>query len=246
MRVRRCGQTKSAGLEKILMRPFDELPTERLPRATEDRLGARIQKYTRQSDINRLVLHNLREAINYAGRIARELLDEQTLLSVCYKELYRSAKRFRPGKTRFFAFSKAGIRGAIKRNWNNYDVVKNARPAELTLAHFKHHNNRLSEPFDPQGYENFDCGDLQKNGPAENFDFEGLNISEQFSALKSLIQAKLTPQEQMIITLVYKSGMSFVGIAELLEISRPAVQSTHANALRKLRAAVTENPQLFV
>lgn len=225
------------------MRPFDELPTDRLSRAQEDCLGRRIQRTPRQSDINRLVLHNLREAINYAGRIARERLDDQTLLSVCYKELYRNAKRFRPGKTRFFAFCKPGIRGAVKRHWGVYDVVKNSRPEELTLADCK--PLHPVPEFDPQGYIEDIHGQEFHTEPCADFDWTAYYTAEDFENIRKIIRARLTQQEQMIITLVYKCGLSFVAIAELLEISRPAVQSTHLNAMHKLRAAVSENPQLF-
>lgn len=251
------------------MKLLDSLPPEALSAAEEDALAIRIQKTKQEDDINKLVLHNMKEGFLYAKRVCRGHIADDELFSLTYSALVRNAKRFRPGMIRFFAFCKAGIRGALSRYWKTLDVVKNASLHE-TEETFKAPVDasgmkvrRLSEGVPgnrERGVEHEDDDASYVSGLTAQIqnslaifaespvdpDFPSIEIREQMLLVNEAIRGRLTEQERMVIDLVYKDGFSFQEIGNMLSITRSAVLLAHSKALKKIRMDMIRQKRLLV
>jgi DNA-directed RNA polymerase specialized sigma subunit len=116
------------------MNLLNSLPSETLTRDEENLLAKKIKKGGARAEdaANKLALYNMREGFLYAKGVGHKITDEGEVFSLTYKALLSSAYRFDPKfGGRFFAFSKARIRGALKRYWNSLDTVKHASLHEL-------------------------------------------------------------------------------------------------------------------
>jgi len=197
---------------------LDSLPKERLTQNEEFALAAQIQKTPTDQDLlNTLVLHNMEEGFRYTKGVCRSKIADDELFSLVYQTLYRNAKRFQPGGIRFHAFAKAGLRGAVSRYWRTLNTVRNA--TEMIT---------LSVPRDEEeGESNFE--------PHVDAEFSAIHFRERFEFVKAAMKKKLSPQERMIIDLVYNQSFNFQEIGDLLGITRSAIQSTHAECLKKIR-----------
>lgn len=243
------------------MKLLESLPKELLTLEAEADLGKQIQKYAAPDRdrspcidmVNDLVLHTMHEAFLYAKRVCRAKIDDGELFSLCYLALRRNAKRFRPGQVRFFAFAKPGIRGAISRHWKTLDVVKNSSMHETDVEiEFKR------KPYGKLDGEVLDADtdwtSILITGAGHTFapkeetveaDFASIDLRERMGIVDAIIKRKLTEQEQMILSLVYKSGFNFQEIGNLLELTRSAAQLSHAKSLKKIRSELARTKQLL-
>lgn len=195
-------------------------------------------------DRTSLVLHTMREAFIYAKKCCNGALSDDDIYSLCYRALSASAKRYRPARGRFFAYSKVNIRGQISREFRRKDVVKNSslhespdQPPVITkhvlldgvgMAHDDHETDILN-PLEV---------------PSVEPEFEAIEIRERMRLVTPLIRSRLTKHERMVIELRYDSGFDLQKIGTLLGVSRQAVEHHHSNAIMKLRRALILRKQL--
>lgn len=242
------------------MKLLESLPQEPFTREQEFALASRIQKTKNEDDINDLALHNMREAFLYSKRCSRNKIDDDELFSLCFITLKRNAKRFRPGGLRFLAFAKAGLRGALSRYWKTLDVVKNASMHEnredlgqfeyLPMQRFR---TGVFPAIDVTSERNTTATDWNTESlvpfipePSEDADFRGIDFRERMAIIADIMKRKLTPQEQMVIELVYKSQFTFPQIGALTKTTRSAAQLTHSKALRKIRNELMRSKRLLL
>lgn len=210
------------------------LPTEKLSPEQENDCAT-------LHDLERLILHNMREGFFYARHVCRGRLPEDEVYSLVYAALAHAAKNYRPGtkiSIRFFAYAKPYIRGGICRAWRAKDVVKNSKGEESIEADA---NPASESDIELSGDENQKWEVDQSVEP----EFDSIHISEQFELLKPLVQTVLSDQERMVIELKYFGHYNFEEIGRQLGVTRSAIQNCHARALRKLRGAITRQSKLF-
>jgi RNA polymerase sigma factor (sigma-70 family) len=221
------------------MKLLNSLPEDKLTEVAEEALACKIQNdKTDEGSINKLVLHNMREAFLYSKKVCRERLPDDELFSLCYATLVRNAKRFTPKGVRFFAFTKVAIRGAIARHWRSLDTVRNASMHETGEPATPRCLPELDDAYDAPRF------DLSTD-PSIDADFKGIEIRERMIAVSAIMEDKLTDQEQMIISLVYTSGFNFQEVGDLLGITRSAAQLSHAKSIKKIRAELGRTKQLL-
>ena len=205
------------------MNTFDSLPAATFTRVQEDILAKRIQKFQRPADVNKLVMANIREAVIYGRRVSRETICDSELISICYDALMKNARRFQPGRVRFFAFAKAGVRGALARSWKTKDVVRNG----ATEPHGEDETKPvpLEEIVDP--------------------DFAAIHTNDRWGYVEKIINRQCNTQEKTVLTLAYRSGFNFQEIGNMLGVTRSAIHSTHQRALKKVRCELLRQKRLF-
>lgn len=213
------------------MKLLESLPKIRYTREEEFALAAKIQKTPTEDLLNDLVLHNMEEGFIYTKKVCRGRIPDDELFSLVYKTLFRNAKRFRPGGIRFHAFAKAGLRGALSRYWSGLNTVKNA----TEIISFDASVLPASDLY--EGTEKTNIVDF--NGKVSDPEFSIIHFRERLAHVQSAMEIKLSAQERMIITLVYTNGFNFQEVGNLLGITRSAVQSMNAEALKKIRQALT-------
>lgn len=188
-----------------------------------------------------LVLHSMREAFFYARKCCRGKLPDDEIYSACYEALCEAARNWQPGgNTRFFGYAKLYIRGrsGLAKLWKSKDVVRNKGG--------KYHDE---VPFPPEVGEVESEGasgltgmllvsrlrrNLQEDAPICEPDIESVQLREEYALLQPMLK-QLTDKEQSVISLRYRSGLTFERIGGLLGTSPADSQATHARALRKLR-----------
>jgi RNA polymerase sigma factor (sigma-70 family) len=222
---------------------LNDFPSDRLTTEQEESLAADIKGGSEAAQTT-LTMHNMREAVIYMRRVNRDELPDDELVGVCYAALMRNAKRFRPGWRRFFVFAKAGLRGAVKRHWKTRKIVRNAETVSMEAAHTEHAQRTDSEilgiddvlrPVTPALFE------PEQVEP----DFAGIFTRERWEFVSKIIDAKCSEQEKMVLSLAYQSGFNFQEIGNMLRVSRSAIQSVHARALKKVRCSLFRTKQLF-
>lgn len=168
--------------------------------------------------LDKLALHNLKEAVAYANQCSRGSLEQPELISLCWTAVRQAAENYRIKKSkgiRFFAFCKPYIRGQINLERKQKIVVRNVELSQFMLS---------------------DENTEGVIGP----DFSNLETKELLSGLKPAIFEQLTDRERAIIILRYESGFSFTEIGERIGFSRQSIQKSHAKALKKLRSALEQ------
>jgi RNA polymerase sigma factor (sigma-70 family) len=216
--------------------PLAQLP-ERMTEAEEARA-------LDNENFEQVALGHTLEAVKYGRRCCRGSLQDDELVSICYQALLHSARNFKPkrGGISYFAFSKQYIRGAIAREWRKRDVVRNSSRHETEIISKTprcHKGHWETETFEYSANQ-------EKSGPPhhEAFqtvlpDFESLDIRERWDIIWPVMQKRLNDVERMVVVLRYKSGFSFEEIGKLRGVTRQAIQRTHAQALKKLRCALS-------
>src|ERR1017187_3018830 len=116
---------------------LDQFSSKKLSRDEEAVLAAAI-KLGNEAAVTFLVLANMREALLYTGKVCEGKLEEGIRVSLCCQEMCMSARRFKPGGIRFFAFAKAGLRGRMKSYWESLRVVRNSEPT-VSLDNLDNH-----------------------------------------------------------------------------------------------------------
>jgi len=245
------------------MKPlFDQFPANRLPREEETRLAGLIRAGDEDA-LNTLVLANMREALLYTRRVCHDQIDEQTRVSLCYQEMIMSARRFKPGKTRYFAFAKAGLRGRMKDYWSSLTTVRNAREM-VSCEGLETYTmpgcggcrkwgtvfrrvvpgtfGKLREPEDDhevsvrEGYTN----------EIEMPNLEPMIAKDHWNQIRKRMASLLTDQQWMILDLTYKGDLTFPQIGKLLGLTRSAIHASHRNSIKKLRAAICADGRLLL
>jgi RNA polymerase sigma factor (sigma-70 family) len=240
------------------MNILDSLPSEVLTEEQEAALVPAI-KSGNVDAANDLALHNMAEGFRYMKRCCRAKIPDDELFSLCYRTLLRNAKRFQPGRVRFLAFAKAGMRGAISRFWRGQDVVRNSsqhetgdgvEDAEVVLLPEPGGNNVTGSGADwihrlVTGVQ-FPHSTNPLSEPSEEPDFASIDIAERMIIVRDIIENQLSEQEAMILDLVYTSGYNFPEIGRFLGVTRSAVQLMHKKALQKIRDELTRSKRLLV
>ena len=208
-------------------------------RDKEAELSRKIQKGDEDA-LNELVLRNMREAILYTRCVSRNVEPGQ-LMSICYDALRRNAKRFDPARQRFFAFAKAGLRGALYRNYNKEIAPSRVKHEELLpLTEKKIARKDSSEVVtDMPDYE-----PVRKDQIVEP-DMEGVFTRDRWELVKPVVEQSCSAQEKMVLNLTYVSGLNFQEIGGLLGVTRSAIQRTHWRAVKKLRSVLSRRKQLL-
>lgn len=241
------------------MTTFDSLPNEKLTVEQEEVLARKIQKNKGdEKSVNTLVLANMREAVIYMRRCSAGLVDDGTLISVCYTAMVLAAKRFKPGRIRFFAFCKVRIRGAVKRNWTTLDVVKRAKSITRGQAIIEREKNKPVHPRDYIDDEenktmtNIGAQIIMSNEPLSEAeivqpDMDTVYLRERWAFVKTIIESVCTEREKMILDLVYMQGFNQNEIGCMLEppICRERVRQLHDSGLRKVRWNLMEKGRLL-
>lgn len=197
----------------------------------------------------KLILHNLSEAVIYAKHFDRlRMFSDGELMSLCYDVLKKSVPRFKSKYgIRFFAFTKNRIRGAVKRHWSTREVVKNAGvnredyDGTPTFVVF----TGGSDLHVSRGLELEETETCVQGGVA-SFDFGVIQNNESRNRIWATIKSKLNPRQQMMVILVYLCGFNMQDAGRLLGISRSAVQATHAAALEILRDELSDFRELLI
>jgi RNA polymerase sigma factor (sigma-70 family) len=213
---------------------FDGLPEEKLTTAQENALSKRGTPAAH----NKLVMHNMREAIKYTKRVCGGAISDDQLLSVCYGAMLNAARRFKPNWARFFAFSKAHLRGAVKEHFNSLRVMKKG---------FVISREELAKVFshcDPDGPSS-DNQDVEVlTGEIADPDFKTVKLREQWALVSPMLKL-LSAREAMVIDLHYKSGFTLTDIGKKLGVTCEAIRHIHGSALKKIRNKLLAKHRLY-
>lgn len=222
------------------MNPLDPFP-QKLSKADEAKLAQGSPK-----DLDKLVLHSMREAVTYARHICKGHIEDGELISICYDVLSRGAKRWKTGWARFFAFCKPGVRGYVHRSWKSKNTVKGVDQENIV------HNDRQMEDKDlskrrcrADGDPWDEADEVTPEHEVDQADFNSIHTRERWALVELLIKRYCTDREQAVLTLAYQSGRNFQEIAQMLDLTRSAIQRTHRVALRKIRVALLDRKRLL-
>lgn len=218
---------------------LEDFPAEKLSRAEENALAKRIRKGY-QSALNKLVLHTMREAVTYAAYCSHNEIPQSDLISSCYESLVRSAKKFKPGYSRFMAYCKPAIRGDLKRVWTRKKVVRNASTIPMDEVHttITPKPGVTTEPEDQSHIE-------AELGQTVEPDFQSIFTKERWELVKGIIAEVCTERERTILDLMYRGGLSAAEVARMDNLSRERIRQIHGEALKKVRCALMEKRRLF-
>lgn len=227
---------------------IDQFPKQGLSRESETSLSARIQSGS-EAALNELVLSVMRQALLYTARTCRGVIPEDVRASLCYARLRRAALRFDPEKQRFFAFAKAGLRGAMQTYWKTQGAVRNAGETVSldalvgwTGTSMSVGRTRIFEMADTD-LETEDQIEIREHltGETVEAETEAIQSRDEWSVVDKIVGDRLTPRHRMVLSLMYKGGLNGVEIGALLGVSRSRVQVLHAEALKIIRDAVAPN-----
>ncbi len=213
---------------------LDGLPEEKLLSTKQENALA---KRGTPAAHKKLVLHNMREAVKYTKRVCNGQIPDAELLSLCYVAMMNAARRFKPNWARFFAFSKAHLRGAVKEHFNSLKVVKQG----FVISREELHSTICRRDAD-DGDEHRDVEAV--TGEIADPDFKSIKLREQWAVVEPLLHC-LSERETMIINLHYKSGFALADIGAKLGVTCEAVRHTLSNALRKIRNKLLARKQLY-
>lgn len=216
---------------------LSEFPSEILTPDEENAIAATPKG---SDDRDRLVMHNMREALLYAKKCCRGRLADGELMSVAYLGLREAAANFLPNKIRFFGYAKAFLRGKIYSEFRSLRVVKKSESVSFQPS--STNGEEEQEDFAPT-----DTGYYPLTSESENFDFGLTQFREEWRLIEPLVRSILTDKERMILELKYISGMNFRQIGEVLAIpvSRSHIQHIHSIALAKIQAEVSKRKITF-
>lgn len=221
------------------------IPKEKLPVSDEDKLA----REATEASLSKLVLHNIREAFLYARYVCRAKLTDEEVLSAVYLALSQAVQNYKPGTKagiRFFAYAKPYVRGVIFREWKSRDVVKNGKHESLDI-YCPRPPQWIPTERDDGGPGQYDEDLRYERDPAGHCepDFATIAMHEKLDVLKPLIRTALSEHERMVIELAYFGNFNFEDIGRKLGVTGAAVQNTHTRAIRKLRDAAAQKPQLL-
>jgi RNA polymerase sigma factor (sigma-70 family) len=225
------------------------LPKKQLNTEQENELAARIQaakaKGIEDDDsINELALHAMREAFYYGLACAKKL-PADAVYSLCYTGLHAAARNFAPNMIRFFAYSKAYVRGEIYRAYEDLKVVRKAE--HQTLAPdtctedeaTEDHKMSLNTSDTYEVSKRFLKSDIVESALPD------IMARDDWSVLKPIMDDKLSEKERMVLQLTYEGDLNFRQIGDLLNVSRSDAQATHTRAIKKLRCVLARKRGLI-
>lgn len=247
--------------------PLDQFSSVRLTREEEKALADRIAK-GEEDALNELVMANMREALRYTQRVSYELIDARTRISLCYQEMCMSARRFIPGKLRFFAFAKPGLRGRMKNYWTSLNVVRNAKQIlNIDWVGYPKPGDQIKQKIaqTSASVSSRLCGwrvlatqtpslafveqpRLYREsitGEAEDDKLELIMAKDHVHEIETRLKHLLTEREWMILNLTYRGGLNFPQIGKLLGLTRSAIHAAHRDAIKKLRVGIAKDPRLL-
>lgn len=226
---------------------IDQFPKEKLSPQEEARLA--------KSDPTSLVMHSMREALLYTQRVCRDRIPEDARVSICYKKLSACVNRFRPGRIRFLAFAKAGLRGAMKDYWISQTTVRNA--TEIISTDYLD-GCRFETPFRIPEYlrraiPTPSRGDDEAPPPQretltneiEHPDFDKICARDRWAEIKKRVDPHLNSRQRMILSLVYDSGLNYQEIGTLLGFTRSLVHAVHRDTIRQIQDILAKDGRLL-
>lgn len=178
-----------------------------------------------------LVLGHMRDAFFYARQCCHGRLADDEIYSLCYSALDRAARRHHHTRGRFFAYAKPYIRGAIYRKWRSMDAVKGGGRTESI------------DEGDPNAGE-VELEPIDNTDSVAEPEFDRMALHERMELVKPLLK-KLSSSEKRVIELCYNGGLNFREVADLMGVTRSAIQGTHARALRKIRNFLLSMHRLY-
>lgn len=194
----------------------------------------------------KLILHNMREALLYAKKCSYGKLADGDLVSVCYLGLRDAASNFAPNKIRFFGYSKPYIRGRIYSEFRSLRVVKKSDSVQHVATSVRPEVDDdltgTNTPYTPNYRDNLETEYKPLEPESENFNFDLTQFREEWQLIEPLVQDILSDKERMILELRYISGYNFRQIGDLfaVPVSRSHVQHIHGIALEKIRAELVK------
>ncbi len=197
----------------------------------------------------------MREALLYTRACCHGKIRDDALVSLCYDTMLKSARIFRPGGLRFFAYCKARLRGELKRYWKNLGTVRNAETVSLDSAapgkalfqhrHGCHIPESSTRPYQVEpknvklAHEDEEPPTVMEivGGTAEP-DFDKIYMNDSWSAVAEAAAKHCSDLERTVLYLAYKLQLSFEEIGDLLDLSRQFVSVTSQKAIKKIRRAL--------
>lgn len=189
------------------------------PSLSREKEDALVKKGTKKS-LEKLILHNMAEAVIYSRHCSRGALSEGELISLSWVALQAASRTYccRHGSgIRFLAFGKPSLRGQIKAERKKNRVVRNADHQPIDIVNDIPLVETTVEP-----------------------DHSNIESKELLAGLRPALFSELTDRERAIIILRYSAGFSFTEIGERIGYSRQSVQKTHAKSMEKLRSVLLE------
>jgi RNA polymerase sigma factor (sigma-70 family) len=227
------------------MSPFEDLPNQKLDRASEALLAKAIAKGSRRAR-EKLVLANLRAAVNYGKQFYAGIFSESELMGLCYSVLDSCAVKFEPDRQRFMAFCKCAIRGAIKRHWQTLDPVRNASVKRRKAGLDDGQPTFLTFETATLGVKaNADPDETVELMGTQDPDWSGIDSRERAKLVWDMVRAIVTEREELILFCRYDQGFSFAEIGALLGLSRTLVQTDYRSAMKKLKENLEPAMQLI-
>ena len=221
---------------------LDQFSSEKLTPEAEADLAEQIKQGS-DSALTVLVMANMREALLYTGKVCDGKLDEGTRVSLCYQEMCMSARRFKPGGIRFFAFAKAGLRGRMKNYWESLRVVRNGEPT-VSLENLDNTHKRTAIPRSPDDDPEHSDREAM-TGEVTEPETEQIIARDQWAVIRARYDKSLSEQQWMILSLIYQSGFNLPQVGHLLHLSKARIHAVHWKAIKKLRILLSRNPQLL-
>lgn len=239
---------------------IDQFPEGRLSLDEEGRLAS-LGKAGDQDAANKLVMATMREALLYTQRTCRGTIDDPVRVSLCYRKLMMCVNRFDPArKIRFFAFSKAALRGEMKSHWERQDVVRNASEivSADSLDGWRGMRNAPHRPYYMQKDLKQSPGNLvgvdddkeesvreRVTGEIEAPDMEQICVRDRWTEIKRLVWGKLSSRHRMVLTLTYQSGLNFPEIGRMMDLTRSMIHAIHREAIQKIRDEIAKDGRLL-
>lgn len=214
---------------------LDGIPEEKLTPDEEFRLAQSINPEDKQ----KLVMHNLREAFFYAtGCYQSKSLSPGEVLSVCFEALSRAVRPFKPGSTRFFAYAKQEIRGALSKS----------RKAQFSIP--EECLDTAPEDTDEDPEDDPEVFPRLKKIAARNIasiepEFSAICLRDEWESLRPILKQALSKKEQAVLELYYTGQLDFKQIAELLDVSMSYIQHLKQRALVRLRNELIAQGRFF-
>jgi RNA polymerase sigma factor (sigma-70 family) len=207
-----------------------ELPSKPLTRVQELDCVKQIESGNPEeadAALERLVMHSLTRAFRYVMSWGN--ITEGEALSISYSALVKAAGNFRDTSTRFLAYAKPFLRGALAREWKDRAVVTNSwrrrkenETCEVTPLDEALDKHRALVPT------------------TVDFPFDEISDKMRLEQLQKYLR-RLTPQEQMVIELFFWGEFSQEQISQLVRCSRKAICSTMKRGLKRLRNFIMDD-----
>ena len=171
-----------------------------------------------------------------------------------------SGKRFRSGRTRFFAFAKAGLRGRMSTYWRSLSTVRNAKEIissdsiecmkipgygfinrrSATADHRHPHSEGEREDDHEHSFREAVTGEVEMPN------LDAMLARDHWEVIKKKFDKVISKQQWMILDLAYMGGLNFPQIGKLLGLTRSAIHASHRNAIKKLRGAIRLDRRLLL